>query len=311
LAGPENIQFAEGYRLTRGNRSFLYELDIVEKDESGFVHAVAVAQSCDVVILALGEDCWQTGEGRSQVDIGLKGSQLALLDQILEVNKKVVVVMMSGRSLAIPELAEKAASLLQVWYLGSEAGHAIAEVLFGAYNPSGKLPVSFPRHGGQVPVYYNHKNTGRPTTNPHDDGMVFWSHYTDCENSPLFPFGYGLSYSDFEYRDLQLSAGNMKPGESIQATIRLKNRGLYDGTEIVQLYIRDQVASVTRPVKELKGFQKVFLAAEATVIVTFEIQQEMLSFYDETGSLVCEPGMFTIMVGGSSQRLLQQSLSYG
>ena len=309
-AETENIQFAEGYKLTRGHRSFLYELDIVEKDQSGFEQAVAVAQNSEVVIMAMGEDCWQTGEGRSQTDVGLKGSQLDLLGRLLEVNKNIVVVMMSGRSLAIPEVAEAVPALLQVWHLGSEAGHAIAEVLFGDYNPSGKLPVSFPRHGGQVPVYYNHKNTGRPTTNPHDDGMVFWSHYTDCDNSPLFPFGFGLSYSEFEYSDLKLSAGHMKSGDSITATVRLKNIGPYDGHEVAQLYIRDLVASVTRPVKELKGFQKVFLKAGEEKAVSFEIDENMLSFYLSDGSFICEPGEFAVMVGGSSDQLLQQLVNY-
>ncbi len=310
LTGPENIRFAEGYKLTRGDRSFLYELDMVEEDESGFDEAVEMAQNCDLVVMAMGEDCWQTGEGRSQTDIGLKGSQTALLSRILAVNQKVVVIMMSGRSLAITEVAEAVPALLQVWHLGSEAGHAMAEVIFGDYNPSGKLPVSFPRHGGQVPVYYNHKNTGRPTTNPHDDGMVFWSHYTDCENSPLFPFGYGLSYSKFEYADFQLSADRIRSGESIKATVKLKNSGPFDGEEVVQLYIRDHVASVTRPVKELKDFQKVFLVAGQEQTITFEISEETLCFYDNQGNLICEPGEFTIMVGGCSLQLLKQMLSY-
>ena len=310
FAGPENIEFAEGYKLTRGERSFLYELDLVEKDETGFDHALSVAQNSDVVILALGEDCWQTGEGRSQVDIGLKGSQQALLDQLLNVNQNIVVVMMSGRALSISQISDKVPALLQVWHLGSEAGHAIAEVLFGNYNPSGKLPVSFPKHGGQLPIYYNHKNTGRPTTNPHDDGMVFWSHYTDCQNDPLFPFGYGLSYSKFEYYDLKLSSDQMSSGENIKATVKLRNHGPYDGHEVAQLYIRDHVASETRPVKELKAFEKVFLTVGEESQVSFEIDEEMLSFYLSDGSRVCEPGKFSIMVGGNSDQLLKQLISY-
>jgi beta-glucosidase len=308
LAGPENIRYAKGYRLTTGKRSFLYELDVIEEDESGFEEALAVAKSSDVVVLALGEDCWQSGEGRSQADIGLKGSQQALFEQLRKVNNRIIVVMMSGRSLAIPSIAEGAAALLQTWHLGSEAGNAIAEVIFGDYNPSGKLPVSFPRHGGQVPVYYNHKNTGRPTTNPHDEGMVFWSHYTDMPNTPLFPFGFGLSYSKFEYSEFRLSKNIISRGESTQVSVMLKNTGGYDGNETVQLYIRDHVANTTRPVKELKGFEKVFLQAGEEKEITFEIDEAKLSYYQSDGNLVCEPGIFTIMAGGNSQELLMQDL---
>jgi beta-glucosidase len=310
LAAPDCIRFAEGYKLTRGERSFLYELDIIEQDESGFDQAVALAQDCDVVVVALGEDCWQTGEGRSQVDIGLKGSQQALLEQLRKVNQNIVVLVMSGRALDLSQIAPQVPALLQVWHLGSEAGHAMADVLFGDYNPSGRLPVSFPRHVGQLPLCYNHKNTGRPTTNPHDDGMVFWSHYTDGHNSPLFPFGHGLSYSRFEYSDFQLSASQMRSGEKIQATLKLKNHGPYAGHEVVQLYLRDPVASETRPVKELKAFQKVFLTTDEEKVISFEIDEEMLSFYLSDGDRVCEPGIFHIMVGGSSAQLLQQLLSY-
>ncbi len=310
LVEPDSIRFAEGYKLTRGDRSFLFELDIIENDETGFDDAVAVAQDSDVVVLAMGEDCWQTGEGRSQVDVGLKGSQQELLKQLLKVNQNIVVVMMSGRALDIAEVAHQVPALLQVWHLGSEAGNAIADVIFGDYNPSGKLPVSFPRHGGQLPIYYNHKNTGRPTTNPHDDGMVFWSHYTDCENDPLYPFGFGLSYSKFEYGESRLSANRLISGGSIKFTATIKNLGPYDGHEVVQLYIRDIVASETRPVKELKAFKKVFLAAGEEEVVSFDIDEEMLSYYLSDGSLVCEPGAFTIMVGGSSAQTQGQELIY-
>ena len=306
--GKENVQFAEGYKLTTGSRSFLYELDFVEDDESGFEEALEVAKKSEVVIMAMGEDCWQSGEGRSQADIGLKGNQQKLLRKVAEVNSQVVVVLMSGRSLVIPQLTEQAKALLQVWHLGSEAGNAIADVLFGDYNPSGKLPVSFPRHGGQVPVYYNHKNTGRPTTNAHDDGMVFWSHYTDVPNSPLYCFGFGLSYTSFEYANLSLSSRKMNSDEIITATVDVTNTGEYDGYEVVQLYIRDQVASVTRPVKELKGFQKVLLKSGEKQQVSFKIDTMLLSFYDNQGVLKAEPGKFTIMVGGNSDDLQSQEM---
>ena len=304
VVGPENIRYSQGYKLTEGRRSFLYELDMIEDDQSGFEEAVKVAKDSEVVILAMGEDCWQTGEGRSQSDIGLKGSQEALLAAILEVNKNVAVVLMSGRSLAIPFVAENVPALLQTWHLGSEAGHAIADVLFGSYNPSGKLPVSFPRHGGQIPIYYNHKNTGRPTTNPHDDGMVFWSHYTDMPNTPLFPFGFGLSYTNFKYKNLNISNQQMRVGETITVSVTIENTGKLDGEEVVQLYIRDHVGSVTRPVKELKGFNKIFIKAGQVQTVSFDINETTLSFYGVDHLFKAEPGRFTAMIGTNSQSVL-------
>ena len=259
VANRSTVQFANGYTLTKGRRQFVYELEFVEGDQSGFKEAIALAKKSDVVVLAMGEDCWQTGEGRSQSDIGLKGDQMDLMYELLKVNKNIVVTLMNGRSLAIPELDENIPAILEVWHLGSEAGNAIADVLFGDYNPSGKLPVSFPRNVGQCPIYYNHKNGGRPGTNPHDAGMVFWSHYTDSPNSPLYPFGYGLSYTIFEYSDLTLSANEMNSTGEIVASVKVKNTGAVEGQETVQCYIRDYVGSVTRPVKELKGFEKITL----------------------------------------------------
>jgi beta-glucosidase len=306
--GESNVTYAQGYRLTEGRRNFRYELTIIEKDETGFAEAISTAKKADVVILALGEDCWQTGEGRSQADIGLKGSQLRLLEELAKVNKNIVVTLMNGRSLAIPEVAETVPALVEVWHLGSEAGNAIADVLFGDYNPSGKLPVSFPRHVGQMPLYYNHKNTGRPITNDFDAGRVFWSHYTDLPNSPLYPFGFGLSYSTFDYSDFQLSSGKMKSGERINATVSVKNTSQVAGTETVQLYVRDHVGSVTRPIKELKAFQKITLAPGETKQVTFEITEEMLSYYRADLTFGSELGNFTIMVGYHSESLLAQPL---
>lgn len=298
------VTFAQGYTLTTGDREFVRELTIVSGDQSGFDEAIALAKKSDVVVLALGEDCFQSGEGRSQTDIGLKGDQMDLLFKLLEVNKNIVVTLMSGRSLAIPELDKHVPAILEVWHLGSEAGHAIADVLFGDFNPSGKLPVSFPRNVGQCPIYYNHKNGGRPTTNPNDAGMVFWSHYTDAPNSPLYPFGHGLSYTTFDYSDLSLSSDEMKADGRLTASIKVKNTGTVKGQETVQMYIRDYVGSVTRPVKELKGFEKITLEPGEERVVKFTISNETLSYYRADLSFGSEPGKFALMLGGNSQKTL-------
>ncbi|MEO9967994.1 MAG: beta-glucosidase BglX [Reichenbachiella sp.] len=298
------VKFSQGYTLTSGNREFVRELTFVEGDYSNFDQAIALAKRSDVVVLALGEDCFQSGEGRSQTDIGLKGDQLALMYKLLEVNKNIVVTLMNGRSLAISELDENIPAILEVWHLGSEAGNAIADVLFGDYNPSGKLPVSFPRNVGQCPIYYNHKNGGRPTTNPNDAGMVFWSHYTDAPNSPLYPFGYGLSYTTFEYSDLAISSTEMNDTGELSASIRVKNTGSVAGQETVQMYIRDYVGSVTRPVKELKGFEKITLNPGEERVVKFTISNETLSYYRADLSYGSEPGKFAVMIGGNSQKTL-------
>jgi len=304
VSDPSKVEFANGYTLTKGKRQFVYELEIVNGDKSGFKKAIDLAQKVDVVVLAMGEDCWQSGEGRSQTDIGLKGDQMDLMYELLKVNKNIVVTLMNGRSLAIPELDEKIPAILEVWHLGSEAGNAIADVLFGDYNPSGKLPVSFPRNVGQCPIYYNHKNGGRPVTNTHDAGLVFWSHYTDSPNTPLYPFGYGLSYTSFEYNDLTLSTAEMNSNGEISASIKVKNTGKVSGQEIVQMYIRDYVGSVTRPVKELKGFERITLKPGEEREVRFTISNETLSYYRADLSFGSEPGQFDVMIGGNSQKTL-------
>ncbi|UXX79161.1 beta-glucosidase BglX [Reichenbachiella carrageenanivorans] len=304
VADPNDVQYTKGYTLTKSRRAFIYELEFVNGDRSGFKAAIDLAKKVDVVVLAMGEDCWQSGEGRSQTDIGLKGDQMELMNELLKANKNIVVTLMNGRSLAIPELDEQVPAILEVWHLGSEAGNAIADVLFGDYNPSGKLPVSFPRNVGQCPIYYNHKNGGRPVTNPHDAGMVFWSHYTDSPNSPLYPFGYGLSYTSFEYSDLLLSSTEMGNNEQITATIKIKNTGKVAGQETVQFYIRDYVGSVTRPVKELKGFEKITLKPREEKEVKFTISYETLSYYRADLTFGSEPGRFAVMIGGDSQKTL-------
>lgn len=203
VSSSVKISHAKGVEIGVGERSFVRSLKVNRDNYDGIENAVSIAKDAEVVVLALGEEAFQSGEARSQVSIELTPPQQKLFDAVYAVNKNIVVVLMNGRPMAIPNVAEKAPAIVETWHLGSTSGNAIADVLFGDYNPSGKLPVSFPRHGGQVPLYYNVKNTGRPVN---QDGMVFWSHYTDEKNDALFPFGHGLSYADFEYKDLKVSA---------------------------------------------------------------------------------------------------------
>jgi beta-glucosidase len=299
-AGTEVI-YAQGVALTVGARNFLQEITINQTDKSGFSEAIAAARRADVVVLAIGEDCWQTGEGRSQSDIGLSGLQEELFNEVSRINKNVVVALMNGRPLAVENLAAKAPAILETWHLGSQAGHAIADVLFGDYNPSGKLPVSFPRNTGQAPIYYNHKPTGRGA-NP-GNNSVFWSHYTDVPNTPLYPFGYGLSYTTFAYSDLELSAKEITASEKLTVRLTLTNTGKAAGTETVQLYVQDVVGSVTRPVKELKGFERVSLAPGESKQVTFTISTKDLAFYTAARKWEAEPGAFKVFVGTNSQEV--------
>lgn len=293
------IFYAKGAELGLGERSFLMPLKINETDTSGFAEARKVAEKADLVVMVLGEDAYQAGEGRSQVDIGLAGVQEELLREIKEVNENIVLVLINGRPLEITWASENIPAIVEAWQLGSESGNAIADVLFGKYNPSGKLPVSFPRAVGQMPLYYNHKNTGRPYNPQH----VTYSHYTDIENGPLYPFGFGLSYTTFEYGDLQLSAQEMEAGDTLKVKIPVINTGEVKGKEVVQLYLRDLVASTTRPVLELKGFKLIELAPGETKEVEFSVTEKMLEFYSVDEKWEAEAGEFQIFVGGNSRDL--------
>jgi beta-glucosidase len=298
-AGPNTeILYAQGAALSVGLRTFLLPTTINTSDKSGFSEALAAARKAEVVVLAIGEDCWQTGEGRSVANIGLSGLQMELFNEIYRINKNVVVVLMNGRPLAIEELAGKAPAIVEAWHLGSQAGHAIADVLFGKFNPSGKLPVSFPRVTGQVPIYYNYKSTGR--SYPSKPNEVTWSHHNDVPNSPLYPFGYGLSYTTFSYSDIALSAKEMSATSPLQVSVTVTNTGKMAGTETVQLYVQDLVGSVTRPVKELKGFQKIALAPGESKKVTFTISAKDLEFYTAARKWETEPGAYKVFVGTSS-----------
>ncbi len=297
------VLYAEGAKLVTGPRNFGAPSVYNTSDRSGFPAAIEAARAADVVLLAIGEDAFQSGEGRSQADIGLKGLQDELLRAVVGVNKKVVVVLMNGRPLTIGHVAEAVPAIVETWLLGSQSGHAIADVLFGDYNPSGRLPVSFPRHVGQEPLYYARKNTGRPGPEP----GVTWSHYTDVSNEPLYPFGFGLSYTSFTYSDPKLSAAQIEPDGRLQVSVTVTNAGQRAGTEIVQLYVRDRVGSVTRPIKELKGFQRVELAPGQAREVTFTLAPADLAFYTARGRWEAEPGDFTVFVGGNSRDVKQAS----
>jgi beta-glucosidase len=301
------LNYAEGCKLSIGPRNFTDRMIFNESDRSGFTKAVAAARKSEVVVLAIGEDCYQSGEGRSMTDIRLKGLQQELFDAIYQVNKNIVVVLMNGRPLAIPEIAEKSAAILEAWHAGSEAGHAIADVLFGKYNPSGKLPVTFPRNVGQCPIFYNYKNTGRPTGMT--DAWVLYSCYNDAPNSPQFPFGYGLSYSTFNYDNLVLDQSSIEKGDKLKVKVSVTNKGELDGEEVVQLYIRDIAATYARPVKELKGFEKVMIKAGETKEVEFTLTEKELGYYFPCGKYVVEPGEFQVFVGSNSVDVLQEQFT--
>ncbi|MFY9151644.1 MAG: beta-glucosidase BglX [Prolixibacteraceae bacterium] len=297
VSKASDLTFEKGPVYVSGKSLFTVQLEFNTTDKTGIAEAVNVAQNADVVVLALGENCFQTGEGRSQTEIKLKGLQQELLEAVCAVNKNVVVVLMNGRPLDISWMAENVPSIVEAWHLGSQAGNAIADVLFGDYNPAGKLPVSFPRNLGQVPIYYNHKSTGRPWDG---EGNVFWSHYTDVPNDALFPFGYGLSYTTFAYSDLKLNSESISKGEKLQVSVTVKNTGRVTGEEVVQLYIRDLVGSITRPVKELKGFEKISLKAGESKVVYFTLSEEDLAFWGADNKFKAEPGDFTLWVGTNS-----------
>ena len=271
--------------------------------------ALKAAASADVIVAALGESAEMTGESSSRSNIEIPQVQQDLLKALLKTGKPVVLVLFTGRPLAIKWENEQVPAILNVWFGGTEAGHAIADVLFGDTNPSGKLSTTWPQNVGQVPLYYNHMNTGRPLA----EGawfQKFRSNYLDVSNDPVYPFGYGLSYTHFTYSDLTLSSSSMKGNQPLTATVTVKNDGEREGKEVVQLYIRDLVGSITRPVKELKGFQKIDLPAGQSRKVTFTITPEDLKFYNNDLKYDWEPGDFVIMTGGNSRDVLSAKLNW-
>jgi beta-glucosidase len=293
--------------LNRGGVVKFHEKVIInENDKSGFSAAKSAAKNADVVVMVLGEDGFQSGEGRSRTSIGIPGVQQELLEEVYKVNKNIVLVLMNGRPLNINWADKNIPSIVEAWQLGTQTGNAVAQVLYGDYNPSGKLPMSFPRSVGQIPIYYNYKNTGRP--GPKKE--IFWSHYNDEVNTPLYPFGYGLSYTSFEYSNIKIDNKNLIPGEKLNVSVDLKNTGNYSGKEVVQLYIKDRFASVTRPVRELKGFEMVMLSPGETKTINFEISESLLKFYTANETWESESGFFDIFIGTNSNANLQESFEF-
>jgi beta-glucosidase len=261
--------------------------------------ALELAKRSDVVVAVVGEATEMSGEAASRTDLTIPESQKKLIRELAKLDKPVVLVLMSGRPLVISEEMELPVSILQIWHPGVEAGNAVGDVLFGEYNPSGKLTATWPRSVGQIPIYYGMRTTGRPATS--EEFEKFRSNYLDSPNSPLLPFGFGLSYTDFEYSDIKVSNPSFFAGEGISISAKITNTGSFDGEEVVQLYIHDKVRSITPPMKELKGFKKIFLKQGASEIVTFEITAEDLKFYNSDLEYVWEPGEFEFFISGSSE----------
>tara|TARA_R100001369_G_scaffold92902_1_gene141280 strand:- start:118571 stop:120856 length:2286 start_codon:yes stop_codon:yes gene_type:complete len=274
-------------------------------DEELLNEAVAIASKADVIIAAIGEAAEMSGESSSRTDISIPQAQKDLLKALLKTGKPVVLVLFNGRPLVLTEENKTVPAILDVWFAGTEAGYAIADVLFGDVNPSAKITATFPRSVGQIPIYYSHKNTGRPLGNSEGNFEKFRSNYIDERNEPLYPFGYGLSYTSFSYDNLKLSTDKLSENSSLKISVEVKNTGNYDGKEIVQLYIRDLVGSVTRPVKQLKGFQKIFLKKGESKTVTFNLTVEDLKFYNSSLDHVYELGDFEVFVGTNSNETLK------
>jgi len=274
---------------------------VEERDTTGFAEAARIEREADVVILVVGEHQDMSAEARNRSTLDLPGVQQQLVERVHAVGKPTVAVLMNGRPLSVPWMAQHVPAIVESWYLGVEHGNAVADVLFGAVNPSGKLPVTFPRTVGQVPIYYNHKNTGRPG----DEKERYTSRYIDLPLTPLYPFGHGLSYTTFTYSAPVVSRSRLATSESLTVSVTVTNTGTRPGDEVVQLYVRDDAGSVTRPVKELKGFTRVSLAPGAQKTITFALTPSALAFYDVRYRKVVEPGTYTVMVGGSSERTQQ------
>lgn len=298
------LTYAKGADVSLGKTKFTEEVKINTTDKSEFTQAIAVAKKADVVVMVLGEIGYQSGEGRSRTELGLPGVQQELLEAVYNVNKNIVLVLNNGRPLVLNWHQEHLPAIVEAWQLGTQSGNAIAQVLYGDYNPSGKLPMSFPRAVGQIPIYYNHKNTGRPIMPT--PSTVFWSHYQDVENTPLYPFGFGLSYTTFEYSDLQAQVVSTN---EVNVSVTLRNTGTFTGKEVVQLYLKDHYASVTRPVRELKGFELVSLEPNEHKKISFKLTEKELGFYNNAGDFVLEPGDFSIFVGGDSTTNLQSKIT--
>ena len=315
MAGKVNITYAKGSNLI-GDAAYEERATMFGRslnrdnrtDKELLEEALKVAADADIIVAALGESSEMSGESSSRTDLNIPDVQHTLLEALLKTGKPVVLTLFTGRPLTLTWEQENVPAILNVWFGGSEAAYAIGDVLFGDVNPSGKLTMTFPKNVGQIPLFYNHKNTGRPL----QEGKwfeKFRSSYLDVDNEPLYPFGYGLSYTTFQYSDIALSASAMGQDGSITAAVTVTNTGKRDGAEVVQLYIRDLVGSITRPVKELKGFEKIFLKAGESKTVTFKITPELLRFYDYDLKQVADPGDFDVMIGGDSRNVRSARLT--
>ncbi|PIB33405.1 beta-glucosidase [Gaetbulibacter sp. 5U11] len=314
VADKANILYAKGsnvdYDLELEKRATMFGKDIPRDDRTDkqlLDEALAIAKKADVIVATLGETAEFSGESSSRTNLEIPQAQKDLLNALLKTGKPVVLVLFTGRPLVLVEEKETVPAILNVWFPGSEAGLSIADVLFGDVNPSGKLTATFPRNVGQIPIFYNHKNTGRPLGNKEGKFEKFKSNYIDVRNEPLYPFGYGLSYTTFEYSNLKLDQTSISMDGKINITVDVTNTGNYDGKEVIQLYIRDVVGSVTRPVKELKGFKKAFIKKGETQTVSFDISVEDLKFYNYDLDFVAEPGDFEVFVGTNSDASLKTS----
>ena len=279
-----------------------------DNDKSMFAEAVETAKKADVVIMTLGEGHAMSGEAKSRSNIHFSGVQEDLLKEIAKTGKPIILMINAGRPLVFDWASENIPTIVYTWWLGTEAGNSIADILFGKINPGGKLPMTFPRTEGQIPIYYNHYNTGRPAKNNTDRNYV--SAYIDLDNDPAYPFGFGLSYTTFQYSDVNVSATQLKGNQTLTASVTLTNSGNYDGEEVVQLYIRDLVGKVVRPVKELKGFQKIFLKKGESKTVSFNITPEDLKFYDDELNFDWESGEFDIMIGTNSAQVQTKRVNW-
>lgn len=292
------------------NSTLLYAkgANVDDQDKSMFAEAVETAKKADVVIMTLGEGHAMSGEAKSRSNLHFTGVQEDLLKEIAKTGKPIVLMINAGRPLVFDWAADNIPAIMYTWWLGTEAGNSIADVLFGTVNPGGKLPMTFPRTEGQVPIYYNHYNTGRPAKNNTDRNYV--SAYIDLDNDPKFPFGFGLSYTQFKYSDMILSSTNLKGNQTLNISVNVSNTGNYDGEEVVQLYIRDLFGKVVRPVKELKGFQKVFIKKGESKTVNFTLTPENLKFYDDQLNYDWESGDFDIMIGTDSQNVQTKRINW-
>ncbi|WP_373517310.1 beta-glucosidase BglX [Pricia sp.] len=314
VAPEATITYAKGANITNDTvmaknvNVFGPKIEIDERSpETLLKEALEVANASDVLVAVVGEASEMTGEAASRTDLSIPDAQKKLIRALAKTGKPLILVLMSGRPLTMETEYALPVSILQVWHPGVEAGNAIADVIFGDYNPSGKLTATWPRNVGQIPIYHSMKNTGRPIES--EEFQKFKSNYLDATNLPLLPFGHGLSYTEFEYSDLNLNQSEIAAGESLKVSVKLENSGNYDGAEVVQLYLRDVVRSITPPMRQLKGFTKVFLKKGETKIVTLELKPEDLKFYNSELDFVAEPGDFEVFVGTDSNAGLKASFN--